>query len=84
MLIGIILFVVFIALLVKAILETIWGVCLIIQGFFWRAIGYTLDVLIFLIRAYKKVTRKFCQKPKPTPIKFSTARAINLYFSRMK
>jgi len=83
MIIGFIFFVVFTFLLGKAILETIWGICLIIYGLFWHTIGFILQTLAFLIRAYKKVIRLF-RKPKPAPRKFSTAQAINKYFASVK
>lgn len=46
--IGILLLVLFFILLGKAILETIWGVGLILCGLFWRIVGAVLDVLIYL------------------------------------
>lgn len=83
MIIGFIFFVVFFFLLGKAIIETVWGIALIILGLFMHLIAIFLRTLAFLVRTFNKVVQLF-RKPKPAPEKFSTARAINLYFSRMK
>jgi len=51
--IGIIIFIVFLFLLGKAILETAWGLCLILCGLLWHIVGIVLDVLIYLERRRK-------------------------------
>ncbi len=53
MIIGILLLVLFLILVGKAILETIWGLGLISIGLFWHIVGRFLDVLIFLERRRK-------------------------------
>ena len=63
-LIGILFVVVFAILLFKAILETIWGLCIVIHGLFWHAIAIALRSLAKAIRAYKTIVRIF-KKPKP-------------------
>ena len=52
--IGIIIFVLFFFLLGKALLETVWGLCLITCGMFWHIVGRSLDVLIFISKTVKK------------------------------
>jgi hypothetical protein len=64
MIIGILFFSVFFALLAKAIFETIWGLCIVIHGLFWHAIAIALKALANTIRAYNKIVRIF-KKPKP-------------------
>lgn len=51
--IGILLLVLFLILVGKAILETIWGLCFIAAGIFWHVVGRLLDVLIFFERRRK-------------------------------
>ncbi len=51
--IGILLLVIFLVLLGKALLETVWGLGLIALGVFWHIVGAILDVLIFLERRRK-------------------------------
>ena len=63
MIIAIIFFIVFFALLAKAIIETIWGICIIIHGLTWRTISIILRGLANTVRAYNKIARIF-QKPK--------------------
>jgi hypothetical protein len=53
MIIGILLFVVFAFFLTQAIFETIWGVCLIINGLFWHAVAFFLHGLAFVLRGFK-------------------------------
>lgn len=48
MILGTIVGIVFTALLVKAIFETIVGICLIIKGICWHAIAFILDAITFL------------------------------------
>jgi uncharacterized membrane protein HdeD (DUF308 family) len=81
--IGILLGIVFFVLLAKAIFETIWGTCLIINGIFWHTVAFLLRAMAFVIRTCKKVIGLF-RKPKPAPREFSMANAINLYFSNTK
>lgn len=83
MLITIIIAAFFIFFLAKAILETIWGSCLVINGLFWHAVAILLRTLAFLIRASKKVVGLF-RKPKPSPREYSMANALNYYFSNAK
>jgi hypothetical protein len=53
--IGIILGLVLICLIIKAIYETILGICLIINGLFWHAIGFALDLITFIPRLIHKI-----------------------------
>jgi hypothetical protein len=59
MIIGILFFILFFALLAKAIFETVWGLCLVIHGLFWHAIAITLRSIAHTIRLYKKIERTF-------------------------
>ena len=63
-LIGILFLIVFLGLLTKAIIETIWGICLIIYGLFWHTIGYSLSALAMIIRLAKKILG-ISKKPQP-------------------
>ena len=58
MLISILFAVVFTVLLAKAILETIWGICLIIQGIACHILAAILDLTAMAIRFAKKIRRK--------------------------
>jgi len=53
MIIGILLFAVFSFFLIQAISETIWGVCLVINGLFWHAVAFLLHALAFVLRGFK-------------------------------
>ena len=55
--IGYLLLVIFLILVAKSILETIWGVCLLLCGLGWHIIGMILDVLIFGERLIKKMRK---------------------------
>ena len=55
--IGYLLFILFVILVAKSILETIWGVCLLLCGLGWHIIGMILDVLIFGERLIKKMRK---------------------------
>jgi hypothetical protein len=83
MIIGILLFVVFAFFLTQAIFETIWGVCLIINGLFWHTIAYLLFALAFLIRTCERIVRLF-RKPQPEPVKFSLGRALTNHFAGIR
>ncbi len=83
MIIAILFFIVFFALLAKAIFETIWGTCIVIHGLFWRTVAFLLRTLASLVRAFNKVVRLF-RKPKPAPRKPDIAGAICMYFSNAK
>lgn len=83
MLITIIIAIVFLFLLGQAILETIWGVCLIICGLACYVYAYFLQALAFLIRGFKKIIGLF-RKPKPAPRKFSVAQSIIMYNKSLK
>lgn len=83
MLITIIIAVFFFFFLAKAILETIWGLCMVIHGLTWRAISIALMGLANIVRTYNKVVRMF-RKPKPAPRKADIAGAICMYFSNVK
>lgn len=69
MIIGIIIFLVFLFLLAQAILETIWGICLILCGLFWHIVGRVLDVLIWFSKTVKKI-KKTQVKPQPNVVDF--------------
>ncbi len=64
MIIGILFAIVFTVLLAKAILETIWGCCLIIHGLFWHTIALILRMLANCIRLGSRIRRKFQKKPR--------------------
>jgi hypothetical protein len=64
MIIGIIISLAFLFLLAKAILETIWGIGLILCGIFWHIVGRVLDVLIFISKIVQKF-RKTQARPQP-------------------
>ncbi len=69
MIIGIIIFLVFLFLLAQAILETIRGICLILCGLFCHIVGRILDALIWLSKTVKKI-QKTKVKPQPNANNF--------------
>lgn len=61
MIIGIIIFAIFAILLTKAIIETIWGTCLLIYGFVLHAIAYCLEFIVWIVELFstpKQNTRR--------------------------
>jgi hypothetical protein len=63
-LIGILFGIVFVALLTKAILETIYGVCLIIHGIACHILAAMLNLLAMCLRFGSRIRRKFQKKPR--------------------
>lgn len=57
MIFGILFSIVFLFLLGKAILETIWGIGLILIGIFWHVVSSILSVLIFIENTYRKLRK---------------------------
>lgn len=77
MIITILIAVVFLILLAKAILETIWGIGLIIYGLFLMLIvAPALRLMACVVRLFSK--------RKPAPRKVNVARAITAHFASMK
>jgi CII-binding regulator of phage lambda lysogenization HflD len=58
MIITILIAVIFFALLAKAIVETIWGSCLVIYGFACQTLAFGLRLLAKAIRICGKIKRK--------------------------
>jgi hypothetical protein len=56
-LIGIIIGIVFIFLLGKAILETIWGTLCLIWGLFLHVVAFGLDLVGYSINGFRKLRR---------------------------
>jgi len=52
---GIILGIVFIFFLGKAILETLWGLCLVIFGLLLEGLALVLDGVSFIINSFEKI-----------------------------
>ena len=61
-LLGILFIIVFFALLIQAIFETIWGVILILNGIFWHSIGYTLNGIAFVVGIFETIIGSFRKK----------------------
>ena len=64
MIITILIAVVFFFLLAKAIIETIWGTCLIIQGSACQVLAFGLRLLAKAIRLWGRITGKTHKKPR--------------------
>ena len=54
MIIGIIIFAIFTILLTKAIIETIWGTCLLIYGLVLHSIAYCLEFIAWIMELFSK------------------------------
>ena len=57
MIVTIIIGIICIALLAQSILETIWGICMIIQSLCWHAIAAILEVLALVLDASRWIKR---------------------------
>lgn len=55
--IGILIFIVFLFLLGKALIETFWGLCLIAYGFGCQILAHILYGLAKLVRAYDRLIK---------------------------
>lgn len=64
LIINIIFFVVFSALLIKALYETVWGSMLIIYGIACHILAFFLDAAAMFIRLGKRITGKTPKKPR--------------------
>jgi hypothetical protein len=64
MIIWILFAIVFSFLLCKAILETIWGTCLIIHGIACHILAFILNAMAMCIRLWKRLTGKTKKKPR--------------------
>jgi len=66
---GIILGIVFIFFLGKAILETLWGLCLVIIGLLMEGLGHTLNGIAFVLHSFDKIRsdKKLKQSENKTP-----------------
>ncbi len=64
MIIGLIFAIVFGILLVKAIIETIHGLALIIWGLFLHAVALVLDIAAMIVRVGAWIVKKFKKKPR--------------------
>lgn len=74
LLINILFFIVFSVLLVKALYETMWGICLIINGLFWHVTAFALDTLGLVVRLFRK------PQPQPKPATYSVMRGFDAYY----
>lgn len=54
---GTILGLVLIGLIIKALFETFWGICLIINGLFWHAVAFVLDGFALIARGFAKLKK---------------------------
>jgi O-antigen/teichoic acid export membrane protein len=58
MIITVLIAIVFFALLAKAIIETVWGVCLIIFGTACHTLAFVLTMLAKAIRYYENIKKQ--------------------------
>lgn len=81
LIINIIFFLVLSALIIKALYETVCGICLIINGIFWHTIAFFLDAIAFVTRTGKKAARLFRKpQPQPKPATYSVMRGFDAYY----
>jgi hypothetical protein len=64
LIINIIFFIVFFALLAKAIFETVWGTCLIIYGIACHILAFFLDAMAMCVRCWGRITGKTKKTPR--------------------
>ena len=76
-LIGILFGIAFITLLIKAIIETVWGCILIAQGMLCHALAAVLDLIASIIRFAVKSGKK----PEPEPRQATVSESILLMYS---
>ena len=72
--------IVFVFYLTQAFCETIWGICLIINGLFWRAIALVLHSFAIALHSYEKINRIKKRKQRAKRIQVMMA---NPFFSTM-
>lgn len=83
LLIGIIIGIVFFALLGKALLETVWGICLIIAGVFCQILAKILRLIAKVMRLFDRTFKRQKIQNNPEQVtrpEVSISRSLALYY----
>jgi hypothetical protein len=85
LIIGILIGIVFFALLAKALLETAWGICLIIAGVFCQILAKVLRLTAKAMRFYGRISKRQKTKNIPEHVtrpEVSISRSLALYHQK--
>lgn len=69
MIIGFLIAIVSVALIAKALLETILGICMIAQSVFWHSVAAVLNALALILDGYRWIWRALTTETSPSHAK---------------